>query len=282
MRKTETSKNSPLTPYHRWRCGIKCFESRNFTLLPHFPSPSLTHRSPASPDYTNDGQRLRDKPTGTRVETWCKDIMVSFQISRLVFFAFFLFAGVTSGGGIIDVCPKSSSNFTVTFRYDPPYANANDRKWKGLLYDFVQWGLIRCFRQYSCDTKAIHWREISSEDRLSVDILHKKADIVMPITPSLTSSLTEELRNSKITGVTLFTVVKSPGLALVIDYHACKMKTEKLTTNTILSAWPVGAVILLLAGISGISIWALVSTSHSFRLWSLSHLKLYCMWNSAL
>jgi len=84
----------------------------------------------------------------------------------------------------------------------------------------------------------------------------------MPITPSLSSSLTEELRNSRFTGVTLVTVVKSPGLALVIDYHACKMKTEKLTTSTILSAWPVGAVILLLAGISGISIWALESSSN--------------------
>ena len=112
---------------------------------------------------------------------------------------------------------------------------------------------------------AIQWREIFSEDRLSSDILHETADIAMSITPSFSSSLTEELRDSKSNCVTLVTVVKSPGLALVIDYHACKMKTEKLTTSTILSAWPVGAVILLLAGISGISIWALVSASYSFR-----------------
>ena len=190
----------------------------------------------------------------------------SFQTSRFVFFAFFLSAGVTSTRAIIDVCPKSSSNFTVTFRHDPPYVKAHDgTKWKGLLYDFVQWGLIRCFHQYSCNTKAIHWREIFSEDRLSSVILDETADIAMPITPSLSSSLTEELTSSKFSGVTLVTVVKSPGLALVIDYHACKMKTERLTTSTILSAWPVGAVILLLAGISGISIWALVSASGSFR-----------------
>lgn len=187
----------------------------------------------------------------------------SFQTSLFVSFAFFLSAGVTCTRGII-VCPKSSSNFTVAFRHDPPYVKVNGTKWKGLFYDFVQWGLIRCFHQYSCNTKAIHWKEIFSADRLSSVVLDKTTDIAMPITPSLSSSLTEELRNSRFTGVTLVTVVKSPGLVLVIDYHACKMKTEKLTTSTILSAWPVGAVILLLAGISGISIWALVSTSDSF------------------
>lgn len=191
---------------------------------------------------------------------FCK---TSFQTPLFVFIAFFLSAGVTSTGAIIDVCPKSSSNFTVAFRHDPPYVKVIGTKWKGLLYDFIQWGLIRCFHQYSCNTKAIHWKEISSEDDLSSGVLDKKTDIAMPITPSL-SSLTEELKNSRFTGVTLVTVVKSPGLALVIDYHACKMKIEKLTTRTILSAWPVGAVILLLAGISGISIWALVSASHSF------------------
>ena len=201
-------------------------------------------------------------------ETWSKDIMAfyktSFQTPLFVFFAFFLSAGVTSTKGIIDVCPKSSSNFTVAFRQDPPYVKVIGTKRKGLLYDFIQWGLIRCFHQYSCNTKVIHWKEIFSEDRLSSVVLDKTADIAMPITPSL-SSLTEELRNSRFTDVTLVAVVKSPGLALVIDYQACKMKIEKLTTSTILSAWPVGAVILLLAGISGISIWALVSASGSFR-----------------
>ena len=188
----------------------------------------------------------------------------SSQTPLFVFFAFFLSAGVTSTKGIIDVCPKSSSNFTVAFRQDPPYVKVIGTKRRGLLYDFIQWGLIRCFHQYSCNTKAIHWKEIFSEDRLSSVVLDKTADIAMPITPSL-SSLTEELRNSRFTDVTLVAVVKSPGLALVIDYQACKMKIEKLTTSTILSAWPVGAVILLLAGISGISIWALVSASGSFR-----------------
>ena len=41
----------------------KCLETGNFTLLPN--SLSYTQHSPVSPDYTNDGQRFRDKPTET-------------------------------------------------------------------------------------------------------------------------------------------------------------------------------------------------------------------------
>ncbi|KAJ7386993.1 hypothetical protein OS493_003955 [Desmophyllum pertusum] len=174
------------------------------------------------------------------------------------FFVFFLCTSVTSA---TEICPKS--NFTVAFLHDPPYVKSsspiNSTKKNGLLYDFVQSGLNHCFHQYNCDTKAIEWRAVFSEDRLSSVILDAKADVAIPITPSLSSSLTEELTNSRNHDVTLVTVVKSPGLAMVIDYHACKMKIEKLTTSTILSAWPVCAVMLLLAGISGISIWALLA-----------------------
>ncbi|KAL9981362.1 hypothetical protein ACROYT_G010055, partial [Oculina patagonica] len=180
------------------------------------------------------------------------------------FLTFFLCtaANVTATRSTLDVCPKLSANFTVAFLHDPPYVKANSTKRHGLLYDFVEAGLGHCFRQYHCNTKAIHWREVFSEDHLSSVILDKQADIAVPITPSLSSSLTEELTDLKNNSVTLVTVVKSPGLALVIDYHACKMKIEELTTSTILSAWPVVAVILLLAGISGISIWALETSTN--------------------
>lgn len=63
MRKTETSEHSrhPLPPT---TLRFKIFRKQEFHTSPPF-SIALTHRSPASPDYTNDGQRLRDKPTET-------------------------------------------------------------------------------------------------------------------------------------------------------------------------------------------------------------------------
>lgn len=185
----------------------------------------------------------------------------SFKTSRQGLFAFFLYiaAVVSLSSGDVGVCPNFGSNLTIAFLHDPPYAKANSTKRHGLLYDFVQAGLGRCFRHYSCNMKTIHWREVFSEETLSTLTLDENTDIAIPITSSLYSSLTDKLTNSRNTNVTLVTVVKSPGLALVIDYYACKMRIEKMTTDTILSAWPVCAVILLLAGISGISIWALVS-----------------------
>lgn len=162
-----------------------------------------------------------------------------------------------------DNCAKLSSNFTVAFLPDPPYVLKTDSKNRhGLLYDFVQAGIGHCLRQHGCNSKATtHWREINSEDSLSSVILEEKADIAVSIAPCLGSSLNEELTTSNNNKVTLVNVVKSPGPALVIDYDACKKKIMQVTTDTILSAWPVVAIVLLLAGISGIAIWALVSVT---------------------
>lgn len=187
------------------------------------------------------------------------------KASKLCFFSLFLYntAVFALKSGSIGNCPISSTNFSAAFLHNPPYVKADRTKWHGLIYDFVQAGLIRCFRRYSCNMTKMHWREVFSEEKLSSLTLEEETDIAIPITPSLFSSLTEELSTSRDWRVTLVTIVESPGFALVIDYDACKTKIEKIITYTILSAWPVCAVILLLAGISGISIWALV------RNWSL-------------
>ena len=191
---------------------------------------------------------------------------------RLILAFFVIFLSISEGGsrsGAINsaICSKANSSFKVVFQKDPPYVVANrsrnrtkDRN--GLIYEFVETGLGHCFRQYDCNTKTIRWKEVSSEDNLISSILNETADIAFPIAPSLSSSLTQELEESHNDDVTLVGAFNSPGFAMVIDYNACKEKIEKLTTDTILSAWPICAVMLLLAAISGISIWALVSGFH--------------------
>lgn len=190
----------------------------------------------------------------------------SFKASKLCLISLFIYNAevFASKSRAIGSCPISSANFTVAFLHNPPYVKANTTKWHGLISDFVQAGLSRCFRRYTCNMKMIHWKEVFSEETLSSLTLEEKTDIAIPITPSLFSSLTGELSKSRDWRVTLVTIVESPGLALVIDYNACKTRMEEIITYTILSAWPVCAVILLLAGISGISIWALVSDPSLF------------------
>lgn len=157
-------------------------------------------------------------------------------------------------------CTISDRDFTVVFLSEPPYVLDNSLKiGNGFIYDYVKAALDRCFTQYRCNTKNIIWKKVATQYDSSAYVLNGTADIAIPIAPSLSASLDEEWEKSGNDRVTLVGVLKSPGLAMVIDYSACKDQIASKTTATILSAWPICAAMLLLAGISGISIWALVS-----------------------
>ena len=157
-------------------------------------------------------------------------------------------------------CTISDREFTVVFLSEPPYVLDNSLKTdNGFIYDYVKAALGHCFEQYGCKTKDVIWKNVATQYDLSAYVLNGTADIAIPIAPSLSASLAEEWEKSGNDRVTLVGVLKSPGLAMVIDYSACKDQIASKTTATILSAWPICAVMLLLAGISGISIWSLVS-----------------------
>ena len=145
----------------------------------------------------------------------------------------------------------------VFYQNEPPFQKESYRDRCGLLCDLVKAGLNHCFGRHNCNTSAV-WTEVSSLDEFWTFIANETVDIALPIDPYISSSLAEKLMESRGDNVTLIPVLKSPGLAMVIDYNVCKNKVQQLTTNTILSTWPICAVMLLLAGISGISIWALV------------------------
>ncbi|XP_068750231.1 uncharacterized protein [Montipora capricornis] len=164
-----------------------------------------------------------------------------------------------SGSSNTPVCPKANSDLKVFFRDEPPFQNKNNNITGrcGLLCDLVRDGLSHCFKRYNCNATNTVWRGVSSQDDLWWSIVNETADIALPVNPSLSSSLTDKMADSHNENITLITVLKSPGLAVLIDYNVCKNRIQKLTTNTILSAWPICVVMLLLAGISGITIWAL-------------------------
>ena len=185
----------------------------------------------------------------------------SFQLVILALLVIFLFNSADSRSKAFTsaFCSVSDPDLTVVFLNEPPYVIAKSTKYgNGLIYDFVRAGLARCFHQYNCNAKNVFWKGVSSQDELSSHILNGTAEIGIAIATSVLSTLTEELEGLD-DRVTLIKVLTSPGLAMVIDYNVCKKKIESNTTKTIMSAWPIGAVMLLLAGISGIFIWALVS-----------------------
>ena len=155
------------------------------------------------------------------------------------------------------VCLTAKSDMKVLYRKEPPFRKDSFRDRCGLLCDLVKAGLTHCFGRRNCITSTV-WTEVSSQDEFWTYIANETVDLALPIDPYISSSLAEKLLDSYGDNITLIPVLKSPGFAMVIDYSVCKNRVQHVTINTILSTWPICAVMLLLAGISGIFIWALV------------------------
>lgn len=156
-------------------------------------------------------------------------------------------------------CPLSNkTTFTVNFVVDPPYVTKiarvrNGKTKQGIMYDFARMGITECFHSFKCSMKQVNWVAVNSTF-LNTSIVDGQTDVAFAIHPSATPSFPSSPL------VTFLTPLHSPGLAFIVDYDACTKDTERLTVNTLLSAvWPNFSFTLLLAGISGIFIWALVN-----------------------
>lgn len=169
-------------------------------------------------------------------------------------------------------CPLN--NVTVSVFADPPYARIN--RTDGVISDFLRLGIKLCFKSKSC-TKAedMQWKWVQSLDELENLIKKEKTNIAFPVPPSLSSRRT---RFSSKARVEYFSVLHSPGPALIVNNQACKRISNLLLIKTILSVWPVLLLTLLLAGISGVCIWALVSLcKHSTKISLLRKLWASCV-----
>lgn len=151
-----------------------------------------------------------------------------------------------------DDCPFS--NMSISVLIDPPYVDNNIAT--GIISDFILYGLTVCFKTKTCENKikTLHWRKLQSEEEMVTAIKAKQAKLVFPVPPSL---ITNRKRLAKT--VDYYPVVTSPGLALIVNYHSCKKIANSALSQTVSSVWPILAFSLLMAGISGVFIWAIVS-----------------------
>jgi hypothetical protein len=148
------------------------------------------------------------------------------------------------------------NNITVSVFADPPYTTINGTG--GVISDFIRLVLKLCFKSKSCSTREIEelqWKSLQSVDDLETLIKNEQTNIAFPVPPSLS---TQRSRLSAKAKVEYFSVIHSPGPALIVDYQVCQRISNLLLTKTILSVWPIFLLTLLLAGISGVCIWALV------------------------
>lgn len=149
-----------------------------------------------------------------------------------------------------DNCPFN--NISISVLEDPPYVDDTNIS-NGIISEFIMYALTACFDAKSCE-KNLQWRSLHSEEEIVTAIKKKQAQLVFPIPSRL---ITSSKRLAKT--VEYYPVVTSPGFALIVNYHACKKIANKALSQSVSSVWPILAFGILLAGISGVFVWGLVS-----------------------
>lgn len=149
-------------------------------------------------------------------------------------------------------CPFE--NVSISALINPPYVDTTS----GIINELILDGLRTCFKTKICEEKIKHlqWKWLQSEDEMVTAIKKKQSELVFPVPPSL---ITKRKRQE----VEYYPVVTSPGLALIVNYHACKKIANTVLSQTVSSVWPILVFTLLLAGISGVCMWAMVSREGS-------------------
>ena len=147
------------------------------------------------------------------------------------------------------------SDLTVSLLYDPPYViNVQNNSPEGALSDFVKVILQKCFRQWKCDRyfTDVTWQILDSSEDLYEIVEKEKTDIAFAFPPS------QELPKSN-NRVAFMEILKSPGLALVVDKENCQNAARQSMWKNIISSWPIFLFTIILSWIFGVLIWMIVS-----------------------
>ena len=159
-------------------------------------------------------------------------------------------------------CPKNGLKASV-LRVPPYTMLSNSRRLEGILGDFFSRIARRCFIQ-GCE---LPWSTIqttlfnSTDDFISA-LQGNKTDIAFPLSGPMINHIRDASIGPKQTGpVYAFEVfLQSPGYYLIMDVHRVNGEVIALELmNLIQNSWPIVVFTLLIAGISGMVVWILVS-----------------------
>lgn len=154
-------------------------------------------------------------------------------------------------------------NTTVTCLLLPPFVmkskNTSELNGKqGILWEFMYNNLQYCFPK--CDVASMNILFVNNTEDFTNIIEQGKTDLAFPISASLEKDLQHydhflDTSNQ----IMFYKVVESPGQAFVICREVFQERARKKVVNALLSSWPIFVFTFLLAGISGVCIWVLVS-----------------------
>ena len=159
-------------------------------------------------------------------------------------------------------CPQNGLKASVLLV--PPYiTSSNSGKVEGILGDFFFRITLRCFIQgCGLSRSAIQITLFNSTDDFVSALHENKTDIAFPISGPVMTRLRHSTHGPKYTGPPLeFEVfLQSPGYFLIMDVEHVNSKVIALELmNLIQNSWPVVVFTLMIAGISGMVVWILVS-----------------------
>ena len=159
-------------------------------------------------------------------------------------------------------CPKNGLKASV-LRVPPYTMLSNSGRLEGILGDVFSRIARRCFIQ-GCE---LPWSTIqttlfnSTDDFISA-LQGNKTDIAFPLSGPMINHIRDASIGPKQTGpVYAFEVfLQSPGYYLIMDVHRVNGEVIALELmNLIQNSWPIVVFTLLIAGISGMVVWILVS-----------------------
>lgn len=165
-------------------------------------------------------------------------------------------------------CPKNG--LTVSVLSVPPFTiSSNSGEVEGILGEFFSRITRRCLiKDCRLSQSAIQITLFNSTDDFISAIQRNTTDIAFPISRTIMMHLRDSTHTQTGPLLTFELFLQSPGYFLIMDVKNVNHKVIKLELmNLIQNSWPIVVFTLLIAGISGMVVWILVSqTIHQILL----------------
>lgn len=155
-------------------------------------------------------------------------------------------------------CP--TEQIKVTTLLLPPYViHVNSTTHQGIAYDFIKKGLEKCFSH--CQVGPVIWTFVNNTKDLIEIVTNKSTDIAFPIASCVEYELeeSEDWSSENYSNFVFEDMIESPGLSHIVHTENFNYKARKQIISQLVEIWPIVGFCLLLAGMSGIFVWALVS-----------------------
>lgn len=222
------------------------------------------------------------------------DDLTRTNYSREMFFLVLLLYLISSASSVSSSssgCPSTS--IIVTALILPPYVIYHNSTSFGIAIDFVRQSIKKCFR--SCNLPPVQWNIVNTSTALKKAILSKSTDIAFPIVPSMEQEIEEgeldvklisNVYNSTNNSYVFENLIGSPGMSFIIHTNNFNKKARQHIIDALLEIWPIVVFCILLAGMSGIFVWAVVSLflnilvfnnniTFLFRIYNVTKLKVF-------